>query len=286
MLAYYSIAYEGGTWDRVSTDSPLLGRYVSDDTSVMREHIRMAQQAGIDGFIVMWRNTPKYNRRLSKLIDLANGQGFRLAVNYRVSDAQNEPTDIAKVGKDLDYFINNHAGQAAFSLFSKPVVIWSGIWRYSPEEIARVTARRDKQLFILAAARTLDEYRTIAGVVDGNAYYWSSADPSSPDGYVMKLSTMGDAVRAAGGLWIAPAAPGYRSPTDSGRVVNRDQGATLLNALRAAAVSAPDAIGLISWNVFDDGTHVEPSEEEGGRSLEVLATVRDGERASRGGHRL
>jgi hypothetical protein len=43
----------------------------------------------------------------------------------------------------------------------------------------------------------------IAGSVDGNAYYWSSVNPSTFHGYVEKLTDMGrECTRER--LWIAP----------------------------------------------------------------------------------
>jgi hypothetical protein len=38
--------------------------------------------------------------------------------------------------------------------------------------------------------------------------------------------------------------------------------------------SAPDAIGLISWNEFSENSHIEPSHAFGNRYLQVLKEVR------------
>ena len=35
-----------------------MGRYSSDDRDVMRQQVRWAKRAGIDGFIVSWKSTP------------------------------------------------------------------------------------------------------------------------------------------------------------------------------------------------------------------------------------
>jgi hypothetical protein len=42
----------------------------------------------------------------------------------------------------------------------------------------------------------------------------------------------------------------------------------------AARLSAPDAIGLISWNEFSENSHLEPSQNFGSRYLQVLADIR------------
>jgi hypothetical protein len=73
-------------------------------------------------------------------------------------------------------------------------------------------------------------------------------------------------------LWIAPAAPGFDARLIGGtRVVERNEGDTLLQQLETALRSSPDAIGLISWNEFSENTHIEPSQNYGVRYLEVLA---------------
>ena len=61
---------------------------------------------------------------------------------------------------------------------------------------------------MLASERNVDGYRRVADLVDGNAYYWASVDPPTYPGYPEKLAGMGGA-STSGGLWIAPAAPGF-----------------------------------------------------------------------------
>jgi hypothetical protein len=275
LLAYYSISYEANSWNQPGVDSPVLGRYSSDDAAVMREHIHLAQQAGVNGFIVNWKNMPRLNQRLEQLLEIADGQDFKLAIAYQALDPQKKPVPASKVAADLDYFQRNFAGHAALTLFDKPVIIWSGTWAYSPEDIASVTGTRRKQLLLLASERSVSEYQMLAPGVDGNAYYWPSANPAS-DGYAQSLRDMGAAVHSHGGIWIAPAAPGYQPRPGGGKPVDRADGATLRQELAAALAATPDAVGLISWNVFQDSTQVEPGVNSGRRTLDVLADVRNG----------
>jgi hypothetical protein len=156
--------------------------------------------------------------------------------------------------------------------------VWSGTWEFSRKQVEAVTRSRRDDLLILASERDRKGYERLAGVVDGNAYYWSSANPETYPGYEAKLEEMGQSVHAHGGLWIAPAAPGFDARSVGGTtVVDRKGGATFRRELDAAAGSSPDAIGLISWNEFSEGTHIEPSERYGPRYLDVLADVRGAE---------
>jgi hypothetical protein len=275
LFAYYYIWFNASSWDRAKTDYPLLGRYASDERSVMRRHVELAKRAGIDGFIVSWKSTPVLNLRLERLIETAAEQRFKLLVIYQGLDFHRQPLPASRVARDLDFFRARFAGADVFDAFEKPLIVWSGTPRFSRAEIARVTDPRRDGLLVLASERNVDGYSRVAPFVDGNAYYWGSVNPSTYPGYPEKLAAMGDAIHARGGLWIAPAAPGFDARLVGGReVVERRDGATLREQLDAATRSGPDAVGLISWNEFSENTHIEPSRNHGSRYLEVVADVR------------
>jgi hypothetical protein len=274
VLAYYYIWFDTRSWDRAKTDLPLLKAYSSDDRQVMLQHIRWAKQAGIDGFIVSWKSTPTLNRRLAQLIEVAAEEQFKLGIIYQGLDFERNPLPVERIAADLDLFIDTYAGAPVFDLFGRPLVIWSGTWKFSPDEVAQVTSTRRTQLLILASERSPEQYQRLAGLVDGDAYYWSSVNPETFPGYQEKLNAMAQAVHAAGGLWIAPAAPGFDARLIGGtQVVKRKDGETLRIQLNSALKSAPDAVGLISWNEFSENSYVEPSNSYGMRYVELLAEL-------------
>ncbi len=272
VLAYYYIWFNQDSWDRAKIDFPSLGRYSSDDAQVMRQHIQWAKAVGIDGFIVSWKNTEVLTTRLTTLVEISNEEHFKLAVIYQGLDVNRKPLPAPRIASDLDFFAEKFGGNAAFDLFDKPVVVWSGTWEFSRDEIASVTEGRRDRLLILASDRNPDDYRNHADLFDGNAYYWSSVDPTTYGGYEAKLTSMGNAVHETDGLWIAPAAPGFDARLLGGqRAVSREGGNMLRTQLSAAYQSAPDAIGIISWNEFSENSQVEPSCLYGTQSLGVLA---------------
>ena len=67
VYAYYYIWFNASSWNRAKQDYPLLGRYSSDEQRVMRQQIRWARAAGIDGWIVSWKDTPVLTARLTAL---------------------------------------------------------------------------------------------------------------------------------------------------------------------------------------------------------------------------
>jgi hypothetical protein len=272
VFAYHYIWFNATSWDRAKVDYPLLGRYSSDETAVMRQQIRWAKDAGIDAFIVSWKSTRTLNRRLEKLMLVARRENFRLAVIYQGLDFEREPLPIEQVRDDMNYFAQTYAADPVFAAMKKPLLIWSGTWRFSREEIESVATPLRRTLYVLATERNNDGYRRLADIVDGNAYYWSSGDPLRTPRYAERLEAMGSLVHESGGLWIAPVAPGFDARLVGGKSqVPRREGETLRHSLGAAIASSPDAIGLISWNEFSENTHVEPSERYGASTLRELS---------------
>jgi Glycosyl hydrolase family 71 len=273
-LAYFYIWFDSSSWDRAKIDYPLLGRYSSDDRAVMLQQIQWAKSAGIKGFIVSWKSTEVLNRRMEQLIEVAEQEDFKLAVIYEGLDFNRNPLPAQTVANDLDYFIQHFAGRKPFELFSKPLVIWSGTWKFTPQEVSQVTQSRRVHLLILASERNLAGYQKLAGSVDGNAYYWSSVNPDTNSGYGSKLSQMGKAVHQNGGIWIPPAAPGFDARLIGGTtVVDRKNGDTFRAQIATAMASSPDALGIISWNEFSENSYIEPSQMYGHTYLNILSGI-------------
>ncbi|MFF8380237.1 endo-1,3-alpha-glucanase family glycosylhydrolase [Streptomyces sp. NPDC015661] len=276
LLAYYYQWFSPGSWQRAKTDLPLAGPYSSDDTQVIDRQIAEARSAGIDGFIVGWKHGTVNDRRLRKLVDAAEARNFKLAMIYQSLDFHRRPLPVDRVAADFRYFRDHFADSPAMlSVDGRPLTVWSGTWRYSHADVARVTSGVRGELRVLASEKNVEGYRRIADVTDGDAYYWSSADPETTPGYAEKLQDMARAVHADGKIWLAPCAPGFDAQLVGGtKPVPRRDGATLAAEYAAALRSSPDAIGLISWNEFSENTHVEPSRAHGDRFLQVLRDLR------------
>ncbi len=274
VLAYYYIWFDAKSWDRAKIDYPLLGRYSSDDETVIRQHIRWAKAAGIQGFIVSWKSTPALNARLEKLMAAAQKEDFKLAMIYQGLDFSRQPLSIDQVYSDMGDFVTRYASSPVYALFDKPLMIWSGTWQFSREDVQKVSQAYRDRLLLLASEKNVKGYQRIADLVDGDAYYWSSVNADTNDGYQTKLDGMARAVHAQHGLWIAPAAPGFDARLVGGsNVIDRKNGDTLVQEMNTAAQSSPDAIGIISWNEFSENTYIEPSQKYGDQYLRVLADI-------------
>jgi Glycosyl hydrolase family 99 len=276
LLAFYYLWFDAASWDRAKSDLPRLGRYTSDDPQVMRQHIRWAKSAGIDGFIVSWKDTPTNDRRLQLLMGVARQEDFKLAMIYQGLDFGRKPLPVATVAADLAYFRDTFAQDPVFlRMGGKPLTVWSGTWAFSHADVARVTGPVRDTLLVLNTEKSVEGYRRIADVTDGDAYYWSSANPLTNDSYSGKLTAMSQAIHSRGQFWVAPFAPGFDARLVGGeRIVDRQDGKTLRTEYSAAVRSSPDALGLISWNEFSENSYVEPSQKYGDASLTVLRSLR------------
>ncbi len=271
VLAYYYIWFDPNSWRRAKTDYPQAGRYSSDDAAVVRGQIRQAKKAGIKGFLVSWKHTPTLDRRLAQLVDIAEEEAFGLGIIYQGLDFNRRPLPPATVAAGFDYFNTTFSSRAPFRLFAKPLVIWSGTWEFSVEEVAGVTGSRRASLDILASEKNVAGYSRLSKWVDGDAYYWSSVNPSTYNGYLERLTELGRTVHANRGLWIPSAAAGFDARLVGGTtVVPRRNGATLRTEIDTATASSPDALGIISWNEYSENSHIEPSLRYGYEALNVI----------------
>ncbi len=274
VLAYFYIWFDPSSWNRAKIDYPALGRYSSDDVTIMRRQISLAKKAGIDGFLVGWKEAPHLDHRLAALVKAARQAHFKLGLVFQGLDFSRKPLPMTQVRRSFAYFTAHYAKNPAFDLFGKPVVIWSGTWMYTRKQMASVTSKYGDRLTILASEKHPDDYKAVAGLFAGDAYYWSSVDPLTTPGYEQKLQAFAETVHREGGLWFAPAAPGFDARLIGGsRVIPRRDGETLKRSMEAALSSSPDAIAVISWNEYSENTMVEPSRKYGSTALKVIAAI-------------
>ena len=261
----------GPRQDRLPAPRPLLERRARSDA----QHIQWAKQAGIDGFIVSWKSTPVLNRRLERLVEVADAERFKLLVIYQGLDFDREPLPASGSRADLDFFSSRFADDQAFDVFDKPLVIWSGTWRFSRARDGEVTEPRrgtapDTRL---GAQRGGLPARGGAGrrqrllLVSVNPRHLSPATPRSSRRWARRSTP----AAASGSRRRRPA-----STRDWSAARASSSAGTARRCARSSTRRrlVPDAVGLISWNEFSENTHIEPSREHGSRYLEVVADVR------------
>ena len=275
LFAFFYQWFDPSSWNRAKIDYPAVGRYSSDDRSVMREQIEQAKRAGIQGFIVSWKDSVVNTRRLHALADIAAQEHFSLSMIYQGLDFNRRPLPVAQVAADFKTFQAQFAANPVFyRLGGKVLTIFSGTWEFSHDDVAKVTRDVRTRMLVLSTEKSVAGYQRIADVTDGDAYYWSSVNPQTNPTYATKLTELSQAIHADGKYWIAPFAPGFDARLVGGqKAVPRNNGATLRTEYNVAIKSSPDMLGLISWNEFSENTYVEPSLHYGRTFLDVLADL-------------
>jgi hypothetical protein len=276
LFAYYYIWFSRSSWSRAKKDLPLIGGYSSSDPAVLRHQIQQAKSAGISGFIVSWKDTALNDVRLRLLMTAAAQEHFKLAMIYQGLDFYRHPLPVSQIAADFVKFRDEFASSPVFfRVDGKPLTIWSGTWAFSYDQVARVTRAVRPGMLVLCTEKNVAGFDRLAGITDGDAYYWSSVNPATQTGYQAKLDQMSQAVHRDGKYWIAPFAPGFDARMVGGqRIVPRNDGQTLRTEYATAAGSSPNMLGLISWNEFSENSYVEPSEQYGYQSLDVLRQLR------------
>lgn len=276
VLAYYYIWFDTPSWERAKTDLPLLGKYDSADPSVIAQHVAWARAAGIDALIVSWKHEPRLDAPLQALVEASRSAGLKLVLLYQGLDFSRNPIDSGRITDDLAWFMEHYGTDPVFDVFGKPAIILSGTPSFDRTAIKsfRTTLDHAGPALLLGSEREANTYTALSDLLDGDAYYWSSVDPSRDRNYQVRLQALADVIRADGGLWLAPVAPGFDARLIGGtRVIDRADGATYRTEWQTALATDPDGLAVISWNEFSENSQIEPSATYGSRYLEVTADL-------------
>jgi len=100
------------------TDNPLLGFYDSNNETLIKEHIDMAKEAGIDGFTVSWWGIKSFEDNATLHIkNVCEKNNFKFTIYYEITSSVNQTID------DLVYILNNYANSSAwYRIDGRPVI--------------------------------------------------------------------------------------------------------------------------------------------------------------------
>jgi parallel beta-helix repeat protein len=117
-FAFYYPWYgtSGRHWDHI-TNHPLLGFYDSNNETLIKEHISMAKEASIDGFIVSWWGIDSFeDNATSHIKNVCKQNGFRFTIYYENTSGVNQTVN------DIVYLLNNYANNSTwFRVDNRPV---------------------------------------------------------------------------------------------------------------------------------------------------------------------
>ncbi|CAA9287421.1 MAG: GH99 [uncultured Chloroflexi bacterium] len=269
VLAYYYAWWEASRLQAGIHHSSLgLGQnalpweQVIDRPDVMREHMRLAQVAGVDGFIV--------NRAidLGRLLELGAPYDFRTTVQVNAAGGP-----MSAVG-ELSQFMQHADHPAMVRYQGKPVVFF---WRAtdSPQWLAlRNQIDPNRRTVWLADGDNFNILRNDA--FDGISPYqiaWSQTPQTQLPGWGAKAIAANPHK-----LYVPPVAPGCNdSPARAATCIqDRRDGSYYRQTLQGALASNPQwAVVISTWNEWLEDTQIEPSVEYGDLYLHLTREFAD-----------
>jgi hypothetical protein len=268
-----------------SAARPLVGLYDSADPAVVEWHVKLAQAAGLDAFLVDWWDAVKGQ---DEVIDgVVRPTIERLGFKYALLDER------AQFHNDFDAYaamltralLRHKASPAYLRIDGRPVVYLYQVAQkpgLSPTDFTALRARVeaecgpvywivDKIAHDAAASaagqndrvkRVTPGWLELAGV-DCFAFYstFSNYRAHTYEELAGKYRYITKLAHDAGRKMLLPVHPGHDNSRfrDDPYVMPRREGQTLRDFLRAATEAGADMIMVTSWNEWPETTVVEPS---------------------------
>ncbi len=282
--AFY-MGFWGGSmsWDwqaDVLTDRPAIGPYDSRDPNVAAAQIDQAKSAGIDGFIVSWfglgdglTTTPVLNN----MLDRAAERGFGVAAAVDVFN-NNFNRNADELVNSLNYLVHDRANHPGYLRYhGKPVIFFAfqGRSGFSAADWQAIRNRVDPDRNTVWIAEGVNGCCTYGGAMDG-MYAFNLAWANGSGARFLHEKTA--AQNAGASLYIPTVHPGW----DESKIAARDGrpnptsprgragGQFLTNSWNGAAAAGTDVVLVVSWNEFMENSHIEPSQNYGSQSLDIL----------------
>lgn len=258
---------------------PLTGPYDCSDPELIRHQLDLAEEVGIDVFIIDWFGPPNgpVDNYTKVLIDYVeeHGRNIRFSIlydgyhyaKYPLSDSLNE----------LRYLLNTYGERPSFLKVGNYSVIFVYASRYYTSrqwDYVIRTLRYEGFRAIFLADTFEEEY---ARVFDG-LYTYSPLDVLLRRGNLTELYVKVRLLTSKyGGLFAGTATPGYddRKIRKPGIFLDRRDGRVYNETWQAIIDSNPDWALICSWNEWHEGTEIEPSIQYGIQYLRLTKYFSD-----------
>lgn len=273
---------------RNSDNYPLLGPYDSNDVGVIRAHMLMAKQAGIDGFIVSWWGiTPLERQIMNKILAVASEVGFTISIYYEPVRELTQQMII----DELSYVVRTYGGSQAFMKDQgRPVIFvyvplydgrdsqfWVDVRRSVEDSVGSIVLVGDHDQLGVDLSEAFDGFHNYIYLGNDPQGYYSDAigrmavgRPRSV-GEAFTHAYAGQSVTYYNKPFLVTVSPGFNS-TDwnpDGPQVSRENGQRYTRFWEAAIDLQAYTVLLTSWNEWHEGTELEPSREHGFKYLDL-----------------
>jgi len=285
---------DDGTWTNLASHfTPLTGPYDSSDPKILEYQVLLMKLSGIDGVIVDWYGTENFwdyailNGATGKLFTAIKNAGLKFAICYEDQTVKHmidnhhieKDEDQAQLEKVMAYMQENwFADEAYLKQEGRPVLFTFGPQYFKSGDpwVKAFETLDQKPVFV-----TLDN-----AMVPGSsaAYPWppmwaSKSGVLSHDVLKNYLTDFYDKAEdwpyKTGGAF-----PGFNDIYKEAKVsegygyLDALDGKTLRFTLQTALDQPLDAIQLITWNDYGEGTNIEPTVEYEYQYLEIVQEAR------------
>jgi len=260
-----------------ATNYPLKDAYDSRDPEIIRWHIKLAREVGIDVFVVDWwgdassQEVSDVNMKVLMDINEEENLGMKFCILFDGLWGHPQPPSLDITISRLKYAIRKYGNRPSYlKVEGLPVIFIYSTEVYTANSWSKIfyKIRRDGYSALFFSDAFNEEY---ANVFDGLQNY------APPGLFVpnqdftkayLNIAQLAKNRREPFGFAVIP---GYddtkvRQP---GRVVSRENGATYNKTWKAVLSSGCQWALICTWNEWHEGTEIEPSMEYGHYYLEL-----------------
>lgn len=274
VLAFYYAWFDQNIWDlNKVADMPTL-RYLSNDPTTIARQIQLAQNSGIDSFVVSWwgaGNPTDVNFR--SMLDVSAALNFKTAVDFEITSPFYKNRD--QMVNSLKSLLATHVNHPGYlHVDGKPVIFfWSqkindNTLKYTVDEWKAIRDQVDPNHQSVWIAEGIDW--SYLRVFDGLHLYSIAWSPN----VFGELNKWPRRVKSFGSdkLWVATVMPGNddrKTHRPDSYVRDRENGNFYRQTWQAAMATNPEWIIITSWNEWVEGTMIEPSVTYGNLYLDI-----------------
>lgn len=257
-----------GMPDTGSTDHPK-ALYDSNDPALIREHLRLAQEIGINAFISTWWGQGGYEDvAFAAALKEAERTPVKMTVYYQTTpQAGKAPGIVDRVAADLNYILDHYAGSPAFFRYNgRPTVF---IYSHALKQISyaqwSAVVGKVRAKYAVNLIADADDPRMLA-IFDGLHHYNAVAQVVGKMDMAEVYRKSVETSRLADKISCATVIPGY-DDSNIGRTspirADRENGELYRRLWREAIKADPQMVLISSFNQWNEGSEIEPSREHG-----------------------
>jgi hypothetical protein len=292
-----SIGPDGPNAEQIASSAwPLIGLYNSRDPVVTDWHVRLAKAAGLDAFLVSWFGEDRMATSFELLLEKAERHGFKVA---RFDELAQFQPNWERYKAEIVAFLKKYAKHPAYlTIDGRPAIYLyqTAPGRLTPVQFTELKAHVESQCGAMywimdkiahdhEAAKRNDpdrikcipvEWLQTPGV-DSFGFYstFSHFRANTYPELAGKYAALSGLAHQAGKKMLLPVHPGHDNSrfSKSPYVMERRDGQTLRDYLKAATDAQADFVMVTSWNEWPETTVVEPSSTwpDPYRYLKILA---------------